>query len=106
MGIDQIDYQHHWDRGFFGSSIRVLDRYDMDTETPVFTIKDPLSWIPDPMGNHVDKPRFHYFEEFMPASAMTEEYGFFPTAVKEIEATKGQLTDEQQKTRSEFYSKQ
>jgi hypothetical protein len=106
MGIDQIDYQHHWDRGFFGSSVRVLDRYDDNTETPVFCIKDPLSWIPDPMGNHIDKPRFHYFEEFMPASAMTEEYGFSETAVKDIEATKGQLTDEQQKTRSEFYSKQ
>ena len=106
MGIEQIDYQHHWDRGFFGSSIRVLDRYDDETETPVFSIKDPLSWIPDPMGNHVDKPRFHYFEEFMPASAMTEEYGFFPDAIKQIEATKGGLTDEQQKTRSEFYAKQ
>lgn len=106
MGLDQIEHQHHWDRGFFGFSARVLDGWNEDTNTPVFTIKDPMGWIPDPLGNHVDPFRFHYFEELMPRSLMTSEYGFDEAAVDSIEAEKGELTDEQKTTRSEFYNKQ
>lgn len=106
MQLDQIDYQHHWDRGFFGFSVRVLDRWDEETNAPVFTIKDPMSWIPDPSGSHVDPFRFHYFEELINKECLTPEYGFIKGAYEMVESDEGELTDEQRMTRSTFLQKQ
>ena len=47
-------------------------------------MKDPLSWVPDPLGSHIDPFRFHYFEEQMMREQMTEERGFDQETVRSL----------------------
>ncbi len=84
MRLRQLNYQKDWDRLFFGVGIRVKTGWDEQTQVPRWTVKDPLSWIPDPRGNHIDPFRFHYFEEEMPISEMTEARGYDPEAVASL----------------------
>jgi len=37
------------------------------------SVEDPLTWLPDPYGDHLTPFRFHYFEIEMLKSSMTEE---------------------------------
>lgn len=87
MRLRELNYQKDWDRLFFGVGIRVKTGWDGDRKIPTWIVKDPLSWIPDPLGNHVDAFRFHYFEEEMLPEAMTAERGFEPEAVAELAGT-------------------
>jgi hypothetical protein len=84
MRLRELNYQKDWDRLFFGVGIRVKTGWDRDRKVPAWIVKDPLSWIPDPLGNHVDPFRFHYFEEEMFSSAMTVERGFDADAVASL----------------------
>jgi hypothetical protein len=56
-------------------------------------VKDPLSWIPDPKGNHIDKFRFHYFEEQMMKSSMSEDYGFIKSEVDKLTFVRNEDTE-------------
>ncbi|HRI36634.1 MAG TPA: hypothetical protein PK765_06310 [bacterium] len=84
MRLRELNYQKDWDRLFFGVGIRVKTGWDSMKKIPTWIVKDPLSWIPDPLGNHVDPFRFHYFEEAMLPGSMTTERGFDPNLVSEF----------------------
>lgn len=84
MSLSQINFQKDWDRAFFGVGIRALDWWDDRRKCPTWCVKDPLSWLPDPRWNHVDKFRFHYFEEEMMKDDMTEERGFIQSEVERL----------------------
>lgn len=56
--------------------LRVKTGWDDNRKVPTWSVKDPLSWLPDPRGNHVDQFRFHYFEESMLSADMNAENGF------------------------------
>lgn len=84
MNLNVINFQKDWDRAFFGVGIRVKDGWDDRRKCPVWSVKDPLSWLPDPRGNHIDKFRFHYFEEEMMKMDMTEERGFIQSEVEKL----------------------
>lgn len=85
MNMEVINFQKDWDRAFFGVGIRVKDGWDDIRKCPIWSVKDPLSWLPDPRGNHIDKFRFHYFEEEMMKADMTEELGFIQSEVDQLE---------------------
>ncbi len=91
MGLGPINFQKEWDRHFYGVGIRVKTGWDDIRKVPTFTVKDPLSWLPDVRGNHVDPFRFHYFEEEMLESEMTPEYGFIKDSYENAE--NGMLAD-------------
>jgi hypothetical protein len=63
----------------------VKDGWDDVKKVPTWSIRDPLSWLPDPRGNHIDKFRFHYFEEEMMKMDMTEDRGFIQSEVEKLE---------------------
>ena len=84
MNLWQINFQKYWDMFIFWVWIRVLSWWDDIKKCPFRTIKDPLSRLPDPYGNHIDKARFHYFEEQMMKDDMTEEKGFIKSEVEKI----------------------
>lgn len=84
MNLWPINFQKYWDMFMFGVWIRVLSWWDDVKKCPKRTIKDPLSWIPDPYGNHIDKFRFHYFEEQLLKDEMTEERWFIKSEVEQI----------------------
>lgn len=83
MNMPIINFQKEWDRHFFGVGLRVKSGWDINRNCPIFTVKDPLSWLPDPRGNHIDPFRFHYFEEEMTKDSMTKDYGFDESAVEQ-----------------------
>lgn len=87
MNLDQINFQKDWDRAFFGVGIRIKTGWDEQNHCPIWQVKDPLSWIGDPHGNHIDPFEFHYFEEEMDPELMNEEFGFFEAMV--AQATTG-----------------
>lgn len=84
MNMEVINFQKDWDRAFFGVGIRVKDGWDDIRKCPIWSVKDPLSWLPDPRGNHLDKFRFHYFEEEMMKEDMEEELGFIESEVEKL----------------------
>lgn len=84
MNMEVLNFQKDWDRAFFGVGIRVKDGWDDVRKCPIFSVKDPLSWLPDPRGNHIDKFRFHYFEEEMMKDDMEEELGFIESEVEKL----------------------
>ena len=84
MNLWPINFQKYWDMFMFWVWIRVLSWRDDIKKCPKRTIKDPLSRIPDPYWNHIDKPRFHYFEEQMLKSYMTKDRWFIESQVEKV----------------------
>lgn len=63
----QIYYQKEQDRYFFGVSIRHRYGWDDTRKVPLFSVINPLSWIPDPMPSQTGRfdgrnYRYHGFE--------------------------------------------
>ena len=84
MNLWPINFQKYWDMFMFWVWLRVLSGWDDIKKSPIRTIKDPLSRIPDPYWNHIDKARFHYFEEQMMKSDMTKDKWFDEENVSKI----------------------
>lgn len=84
MQLNKLNFQVNWDRAMFWVGIKVKNGWDDVRKTPIYSVKDPLTWIPDPSWNHIDKFRFHYFEEQMMKSEMTEDKWFIKSAIDEL----------------------
>lgn len=62
----QIKYQSERDRHFYGVSIRFNEWWEDTKKHPIFTVIDPMTWIPDPLPSQTGKfngqnYRFHWF---------------------------------------------
>lgn len=62
----QIKYQSEWDRYYYGVSIRFNEGREDTKKHPIFTVIDPMTWIPDPLPSQTGKfngqnYRFHGF---------------------------------------------
>jgi len=63
MELDKLDYQWNFDRFFHWVWIKIINWFDIYTQTPKVKIMNPLSWIPDPRGWFtIDSHRWAWFE--------------------------------------------
>ena len=76
MGMDEIQYAGALDRRMFWVELKAKTGWNEDGNHPTITLKDPLSWLPDPFFDSTTPARFHYFEETIPREMISEEYGF------------------------------
>ena len=63
MEMNRKDYQKHWDKAMFWLALRKKTGYNSHSQVPDVTMEDPLSWLPDPYGDHLTPFRWHYFEK-------------------------------------------
>lgn len=103
MSMPIINFQKEWDRHFYGVGIRVKSGWDENRSCPIVTVKDPLSWLPDPTGNHIDPFRFHYFEEDVAKDSLKAEYGFDE---EEVNAMGIEINQDLQNNKSYFNNAQ
>ena len=48
MEKDKLDYEWDWDAGFFGAGFVLMNDFDTVSKTPVPTVIDPTTFIPNP----------------------------------------------------------
>ena len=95
MDMNTLTYRTQRDRLFYGVGIRQLMWYDEQRQVPMWDVKDPLTWIPDPAGSHsTDRFRFMGFESKGREEDLTPELGYFDIEKTQIGFNpESQLTD-------------
>lgn len=78
MNMPENEIKRRWHEGVYGLSIIVQDAYDKRREVPTWSVRDPLSWIPDKKGwMRASNFRFMSFDSAVPAYSLTKEKGYF-----------------------------
>lgn len=78
MNMPEYEIKRRWYEWMFGLSIIIQDGYDKRREVPTFSVRDPMTWVPDRKwwmrsGNF----RFMSFDSSCPAYELTAEKWYF-----------------------------
>lgn len=90
MNVEEMMYWVKWNQYFHGVSLRTLEWRDKRRKCPLWAVRDPKAWIPDPNIMFVDNKvnaRFHGFqvEDYIESLMQHEWY--------DLEALEGLQTD-------------
>lgn len=79
MGLDQLNYQKQFDKGFYWLSLRIFDWFNSVKKVPEVSLQDPLSWYSDPFptGFSAQDFRWHGFEYETTEEELKMWEGFF-----------------------------
>ena len=92
MNMPELEIKRRWHEGMFGLSILIQDGYDKRREVPTFSVRDPLTWVPDRKGwMRSGNFRFMSFDSTCPVYELTKEKGYFNIDAVQ-EGTKSTLT--------------
>lgn len=78
MGLDMLNYQKQFDRGFAGLSIRRFVDFNRYKKHPEVVIEDPLCWYADPFptGFSAQDFRWHGFEYQVTMDELEADWSF------------------------------
>lgn len=76
MGLNKIKHSQYIDECLFGYSIKTKEGWDDIRKVVEITIRDPISWIPDPFQDYLTEWRWNFFEQETTLHELKEMKGF------------------------------
>lgn len=84
MGMSRIKHAQYVDECLYGYSIKTKEGWDDVAKVVEVTIRDPITWIPDPFSDYLTEGRWNFFETETTLHELKEMKGYDPDEVGDL----------------------